>query len=94
MKAEPPPVKHEAKSNYEFKGVGTVILPHFEMKQPKIYKTLPDNLGRNSEPNLLILSALEVIDFYPQNSIHIFTDGSAFKATINARYGGTIRYLN
>ena len=86
-------VRHYLPDNREqIQRVNTVIPPLFEMKEPIINKTLPDNLGRNSDPNLLKLSALEVIDSYPKNSIHIFTDGSAFKATINAGYGATIRY--
>ena len=62
------------------------------MKQPIINKSLPENLSRNSEPHLLKSITLELIDSYPKDSIHIYTDGSAFKATINAGYGAKVTY--
>ena len=70
------------------------IPSHFELRQPIINKTLPGNLSRKSDPNILKLTALEAIDSYPKDSIHIYTDGSAFKATINAGYGAKIIYPN
>ena len=35
-----------------------------------------------------------MIDSYPKDSVHVYTDGSAFKATINAGYGVRISYPN
>ena len=62
------------------------------MTQPIINKTLPDNINKSSDPNILKMAALEVIDSYPKDSIHVYTDGSAFKATINAGYGAKIKH--
>lgn len=43
---------------------------------------------------MLKTTTLETIDSYPQNAIHAYTDGSAFKATIKAGYGALIKYPN
>ena len=47
---------------------------------------------KKSDPNVLKLGALETIDSYPNSWVHTYTDGSAFKATINAGYGAKITY--
>ena len=41
---------------------------------------------------ILKTCALETIDSYPATAIHVYTDGSAFKATKNAGYGILLRY--
>ena len=38
------------------------------------------------------MGSLEVIDSYPKESIHVYIDGSAFKATINADNGTKIKH--
>ena len=37
---------------------------------------------------------METIDQFSKEWIHIYTDGSAFKATVNAGYGAIINYHN
>ena len=70
------------------------IPPHRNMKSPTIRKTLLGKETKKSDPISLKASALETIDQYPKEWIHIYTDGSAFKATVNAGYGATINYPN
>ena len=36
----------------------------------------------------------ETIDSYPDEWIHLYTDGSAFKGTMNAGYGARIEYAD
>ena len=74
--------------------VNKFIPPFFEMTPPIINKSLPGNINKSSDPNILKMAALEVIDSYPKDSVHVYTDGSAFKATINAGYGVRINYPN
>ena len=66
--------------------------PHRNLKSPEIRKTLLGNKNKKSDPISLKLSALETIDQYSRDMIHVYTDGSAFKATVNAGYGATIQY--
>ena len=66
--------------------------PHRNITSPVINKTLIGKETKKSDPNTLKLSALETIDQYPKDKIHVYTDGSAFKATVNAGYGAIIFY--
>ena len=68
--------------------------PHLSLKKPEIMKTLLDGSNKQSSPVALKASAFETIDSYPSTWIHSYTDGSAFKATINARYGAVIYMPN
>lgn len=87
--------KHHLPENREnIQRVNKFIPPFIEMTQPIINKSLPDNINKSSDPNILKMAALEVIDSYPKESIHVYTDGSAFKATINAGYGTKIKHPN
>ena len=61
--------------------------PHRNLKTPIIKQNLLGGETKKSDPNCLKASALETIDQYSREWIHIYTDGSAFKATINAGYG-------
>ena len=47
---------------------------------------------KSSNPNMLKTAALETIDSYGQTKIQAYTDGSAFKATINAGAGILFKY--
>ena len=47
---------------------------------------------KDTDPVDLLFSAQETIEQYPENWIHIYTDGSAFKGTVNAGYGARIQY--
>ena len=64
--------------------------PHREIKTPVINKHLLGKEGKKADPIVLKLSALETIDSYPKDWLHVYTDGSAFKATINAGYGAVL----
>ncbi|GFR60800.1 adenylosuccinate synthetase isozyme 1 [Elysia marginata] len=39
-----------------------------------------------------MITAQKTLDTYPEHWIHVYTDGSAFKGTINGGYGVRIRY--
>ena len=66
--------------------------PFMPLKQATIRPKLIDNSSKKTDPLALKLSALETIDAYPKDWIHSYTDGSAFKATINAGYGAVIYF--
>ena len=68
--------------------------PFLSLKQATIKPNLIDNASKKSDPLALKLSAQETIETYPRDWIHSYTDGSAFKATINAGYGAVIYYPN
>ncbi|GFR99150.1 hypothetical protein ElyMa_006367600 [Elysia marginata] len=38
-----------------------------------------------------MITAQKTLDTYPEHWIHVYTDGSAFKGTINGGYGVTVR---
>ena len=67
--------------------------PGTEMKKADIRTNLLDpNLNKNSNPLTLKQGALETVDSYSNVPIHVYTDGSAFKATINAGAGVLLKY--
>ena len=66
--------------------------PYLPLKGATINTKLIGNCSKKSDPLILKTSALETIDSYPKDWIHTYTDGSAFKATINAGYGATVNY--
>ena len=69
--------------------------PYEQLKSPSIKtKLINESVTKSSEPNILRTTALETISEYPSRSIKIFTDGSAFKATVNAGFGALIQYHN
>ena len=68
------------------------IPPHRNLKIPTINHSLLGKETKKSDPNSLRSSALETIDQYSKEWIHIYTDGSAFKATVNAGYGAIVYY--
>ena len=49
-------------------------------------------ITKNSDPNLLKITALETIDSYGTAKIQAYTDGSAFKATTNAGAGVLLKF--
>jgi len=68
--------------------------PHKEMKKPHINLNIrgTHTSKKDTDPVDLLFSAQETIEQYPENWIHIYTDGSAFKGTVNAGYGSRIQY--
>ena len=68
--------------------------PHLPLKKPEIKQDLLDKSGKSTNPIILKSSALETIDNYPSTWTHSYTDGSAFKGTVNAGYGAVIYLPN
>ena len=82
----------EVRENLE--RVPSKLPPFLPLRQATIKTNLNDNSTKKSDPLALKLSSLETIDAYPKDWIHSYTDGSAFKATINAGYGAVIYFPN
>ena len=59
---------------------------------PEIETKLMNNVTKSSDPIDLMRASQRTIDAYPDDWIHVYTDGSAFKATIKAGYGVYIEY--
>lgn len=74
--------------------VPITLPPHLPLLRPEIKQNLLDNSGKNTNPIVLKSSALETIDTYPSTWTHSYTDGSAFKGTVNAGYGAVIYLPN
>ena len=66
--------------------------PSHSLKQPNIRKTLLDGSNKKSNPLVLKASALETVETYSKDWIHVYTDGSAFKATTNAGLGALVQF--
>ena len=65
--------------------------PHARLKAPEVRMRLVDSETKQSDPVTLMNSSLKTIDAYPEEWIHVYTDGSAFKANTKAGYGVHIR---
>ena len=65
------------------------VPPWQHLHQPKIVTSLLDKkkIAKEAEPNILKLCTQETVNSYSTSAIHAYTDGSAFKATINAGFG-------
>ena len=85
---------HLPNSREPLQRVPPTLPPHLPLMKANIKKNLLDNSTKNTYPIALLHSALETIDTYPSTWIHSYTDGSAFKGTINAGYGATINLPN
>ena len=69
------------------------IPPGTTLRKAVIKTTLLDpSLNKNSDPLTLKQGSLETVDSYSNVPIHVYTDGSAFKATINAGAGVLMKY--
>ena len=68
--------------------------PSLPLKEPHIKTQLLDGSNKKSNPVALKTSALETIASYSNEMTHVYTDGSAFKATTNAGLGVIINYPN
>ena len=68
--------------------------PHKEMKKPHIKLDIGDTCinKKNIDPVDLLFIAEKTIEQYPENWIQVYTDGSAFKGTVNAGYGSRIQF--
>ena len=62
-------------------------------EKPKVFLDLKEALTKkNTDETSLMLAASSVINDYPDEWIHIYTDGSATKGTTNAGYGSRIGF--
>ena len=69
--------------------------PNFEIKKAKVNTELIRKATKkNSDENELFTLGQQTINTYANDCIHVFTDGSAFKGTVNAGYGVRIEYPN
>ena len=69
------------------------IPPHANIDKPEIKPHLFDpNINKSSNILELKRNAEATILNYPDTWIHVFTDGSAFKGTVNAGYGVLIQH--
>ena len=67
--------------------------PFVQRREPKIKQHLIENIGKKESDTLnLMNTALSTIDKYPDEWIHIYTDGSASQGTTNAGYGSRIQF--
>ena len=64
-----------------------------QKKAPYIKKQLVKDIGKKqSDPLDLMSTALKTIDQYPDDWVHIYTDGSASNGTRDAGYGARIHF--
>ena len=69
--------------------------PNLKIRPPDIRtKLIGENVKKSSHPLELARATEDTIGTYPEEWIHAYTDGSAFKATQNAGYGVLIHYPN
>ena len=66
--------------------------PAKNVQTPIIKQQLIRAIGKKDEAALLTNTALETIDNYPTEWIHIYSDGSATEGTTNAGYGSLIQF--
>jgi ribonuclease HI len=67
--------------------------PCHQVTTPLVKTELSDpTVNRNTLPTFLKSVCFETICSYPEDAIHVYTDGSAFKGTIKAGYGAFIKY--
>ena len=79
---------HLPEEKEPLKRTSDFIPPHLSLHMPEIYTALiNENINKKSDPVLLQRVAEDTINRYQEDWIHIYTDGSAFKATVNAGFG-------
>ena len=67
--------------------------PGVSIKTPKINLNLKENLTKKGADLIkLQMTGLQTIQDYPDNCTHVYTDGSAFKGTVNAGYGARLEF--
>ena len=67
--------------------------PGKERNSPIIHLDLNERMSKKSSDVLdLQMTGLQTISKYPDDCIHVYTDGSAFNGTENAGYGARIEY--
>ena len=66
--------------------------PHRIFKLPEIRMSLIGNVTKKDDPVTVLTASLLTIDKFPDEWIHVYTDGSATKSSNRAGYGVYIRY--
>ena len=67
--------------------------PGLNIKTPLIKLNLKENLSKKGADLIqLQMTGLQTIQEYPENCTHVYTDGSAFKGTVNAGYGARLEF--
>ena len=66
--------------------------PSKNLETPIIKQQLIEDIRKKDESVFLLSIALETIDTYPKEWIHIYTDGSASQGTTNAGYGSLVQF--
>ena len=86
--------KHRLSENRECEPLFDQDLPpHKELQKPQINVNLDTCFNKkDSDPAELLIAAQRTIDKYPEDCIHVYTDGSAFKGTKNAGYGSRMQH--
>jgi len=86
--------KYHLPENREVASVTDKLLPPYICNAtPEIKTSLVQDINkRNTDTTTIITTAHKTIDSYPDQSIHVYTGGSAFKGTINAGYGSNIQF--
>ena len=86
--------KHRLSENRECESLFDQDLPpHRELQKPQINLQLDTCFNKkDSDAAELLIAAERTIDKYPEDCIHVYTDGSAFKGTKNAGYGSRIQH--
>ena len=88
MIAEAAYTKHHLPEEREPIPSCSLLQPGLDLRYPEIKTALVDeNVTKETNPLILKACTLETIDSYSRSAIHIYTDGSAFKATVNAGFG-------
>ena len=66
--------------------------PHMKYTMPGINMSLVGNVTKKDDPVTVLTASLLTIDKFPDDWIHVYTDGSATRETRKAGYGVYIRY--
>lgn len=61
--------------------------PHKEYRLPEVGMSLVGNVTKKDDPVTILTASLLTIDKFPDDWIHVYTDGSATKTTNRAGYG-------
>ena len=88
--------KHHLPQNREIEHfINKNIPPSQNLKKPSICLELKKKVTKQKTDLVdLQLTGLQTIQDYPESWIHIYTDGSAMKGTVNAGLGARIEYPN
>ena len=85
--------KHHLPEERELLQKAATLPPGHELKCCTILPYLLDpSITKSSDPNILKMATLDTINNYATTIVHVYTDGSALKATTNAGAGILLKY--